>query len=183
MPTTSDWMELEKKRGISINSTDEIPRFAPECFAWIHSASTAQFKRFRQGLDQLLQEGVVQSFLLRHATRRVPLLAAVGPLQFEVVQYRLQTEYGAESRLETAPWKLLRWVTSGHFDEADLPTGARTATDAAGQAVILFPEDWARAFFAEHHQCRRCRSSIAVERLEAQPDAVLCVQCAEKAGR
>ena len=82
---------------------DEIPRFAPEHFAWIHSASTAQFKRFREGLDQLLQEGVVQSFLLHNATQRVPLLGAVGPLQFDVVQYRLQTEYGAESRWNTAP--------------------------------------------------------------------------------
>jgi len=130
---------------------DEIPRFAPECFAWIHSSSTAQFKRFREGLDQLLQEGVVQSFLLRQATRRVPLLAAVGPLQFEVVQYRLQTEYGAESRLEPGPWKLMRWVVSGEVEEADLPSGARLATDVAGQTVILFAEEWACSFFAEHH--------------------------------
>ncbi len=78
----------------------EIPRFTPECFAWLHSSSTAQFKRFREGLEQLLQEGVVQSFLLKDASQRVPLLGAVGPLQFEVVQYRMQSEYGAESRLE-----------------------------------------------------------------------------------
>jgi peptide chain release factor 3 len=131
---------------------DEIPRFAPECFAWIHSSSTAQFKRFREGLDQLLQEGVVQSFLLQQATRRVPLLAAVGPLQFEVVQYRLQTEYGAESRLEPGPWKLLRWVASGKVDEADLPSGARLAADVAGQMVILFTEEWTCNFFSEHHR-------------------------------
>src|SRR5882672_11360183 len=90
----------------------EIPRFTPECFAWLQSPSTAQFKRFREGLDQLLQEGVVQSFTLKDASQRVPLLGAVGPLQFEVVQYRLQTEYGAESRLEQGPWKILRWVTT-----------------------------------------------------------------------
>jgi peptide chain release factor 3 len=131
---------------------DEIPRFAPECFAWIHSASTAQFKRFREGLDQLLQEGVVQSFLMQQATRRVPLLAAVGPLQFEVVQYRLQTEYGAESRLEPAPWKLLRWVVSGAVEESALPSGARLATDVAGQTVILFPEEWTCNFFSEQHR-------------------------------
>ena len=77
---------------------EEIPRFTPECFAWLQSPSTAQFKRFREGLEQLLQEGVVQSFRLKDASPRGPLLGAVGPLQFEVVQYRLQTEYGAESR-------------------------------------------------------------------------------------
>jgi peptide chain release factor 3 len=130
---------------------EEIPRFAPESFAWIHSASTAQFKRFREGLDQLLQEGVVQSFLLHNATRRVPLLAAVGPLQFEVVQFRLQTEYGAESRLEAGPWKLLRWVTAGVVDETNLPSGARLATDVAGQTVILFLEEWACNFFTERN--------------------------------
>jgi peptide chain release factor 3 len=130
---------------------DEIPRFAPECFAWIHSASTSQFKRFREGLDQLLQEGVVQSFFLHHANRRVPLLAAVGPLQFEVVQYRLQAEYGAESRLESGPWKLLRWIREGTVDETMLPSGARLATDAAGQTVILFTEEWSCNFFAERN--------------------------------
>jgi peptide chain release factor 3 len=48
----------------------------------------------------------------RRATRRPgsTLLAAVGPLQFEVVQYRLKSEYNAESRLEATPWTLLRWI-------------------------------------------------------------------------
>ena len=87
----------------------EIPRFVPECFAYLHNPSTAHFKRFRAGLEHLLQEGVVQPFQLKHATQRVVLLGAVGPLQFEVLQYRLETEYGAKSRLEPAPWKLIRW--------------------------------------------------------------------------
>ena len=130
---------------------DEIPRFAPESFAWLHSASTAQFKRFREGLAQLLEEGVVQSFRVPSATQRVALLGAVGPLQFEVVQYRLQTEYGAESRLEPAPWQLLRWVANGAVDETTLPSGARLALDVAGQTVILFTEEWSCNFFAERN--------------------------------
>ena len=117
----------------------------------MHSASTAEFKRFREGLDQLLQEGIVQSFLLHNATRRLPLLGAVGPLQFEVVQYRLQSEYGAKSRLESGPWKLLRWIAAGVVDETMLPSGARLATDVAGQTVILFLEDWACNFFTERN--------------------------------
>ena len=130
---------------------DEIPRFAPECFAWIQSTSTAQFKRFREGLDQLLQEGVVQSLLLENSPQRVPLLAAVGPLQFEVVQYRLQSEYGAESRCEPGPWKLLRWLREGAVDDSMLPSGARVATDAAGQIVILFLDEWSCNFFTERN--------------------------------
>jgi len=132
----------------------EIPRFTPECFAWLQSPSTAQFKRFREGLDQLLQEGVVQSFLIKDSAQRVPLLGAVGPLQFEVVQYRMQTEYGAESRLEHAPWKILRWASTDNgvpLEQALLPTGARLAADVKGNPVILFTEQWSCDFFAERN--------------------------------
>jgi peptide chain release factor 3 len=132
----------------------QIPRFAPECFAWLQSPSTAQFKRFREGLDQLLQEGVVQSFFLKDSAQRVPLLGAVGPLQFEVVQYRMQTEYGAESRLEQAAWKVIRWmkIENGvQLEDNLLPTGARLANDSAGKTVILFENQWSCDFFVERN--------------------------------
>src|SRR5207248_2764105 len=105
-------------------------------------------------LEQLLQEGVVQSFYVKDSSQRVPLLGAVGPLQFEVVQYRMQTEYGAESRLENSPWKVIRWIALKNgsvLDETTLPTGARLATDAAGQNVILFQDQWSCDFFAQRH--------------------------------
>jgi peptide chain release factor 3 len=132
----------------------EIPRFTPECFAWLQSVTTAQFKRFREGMEQLLQEGVVQSFSLTNATQRVPLLGAVGPLQFEVVQYRLQSEYGAESRLEVAPWKIIRWIVAENdlpVDEGSLPTGARMGHDVAGKPVLFFQEQWSCDFFAQRN--------------------------------
>jgi peptide chain release factor 3 len=131
----------------------EIPRFTPECFAWLQSTNTAQFKRFREGLDQLLQERVVQALYIPDSAQRVPLLAAVGPLQFEVVQYRMQSEYGADSRLESAPWQVMRWIspdiTGEQIDNAILPTGARLAKDAFGQNVILFAESWSCQYFCE----------------------------------
>ncbi len=133
---------------------DEIPRFAPECFAYLHSTTTSQFKRFREGLDQLLQEGVVQVLRLRNSAQRAPLLAAVGPLQFEVVQYRLQSEYGADSRLENASWDLMRWLKPGSdLDqvEATLPSGARLAYDAQEQPVILFPTEWALNYYVRQN--------------------------------
>ena len=127
----------------------EIPRFTPECFTWLHSASTAQYKRFREGLEQLLQEGVVQSFQIPDSGQRVPLLGAVGPLQFEVVQYRMETEYGAECRMESAPWQVIRWVGGNQpVDPATLPTGARLALDVSGKGVILFQDQWSCEFFA-----------------------------------
>ena len=132
---------------------NEIPRFTPESFAWLHNPNTSKFKQFRQGLDQLLQEGVIQILHLKDAATKVPLLAAVGPLQFEVVQYRLQSEYGAESRLESAPWTVVRWLpvelAAEQIDSLQLPTGSRVALDTDGHEVVLFPTDWAADYFSQ----------------------------------
>ena len=129
----------------------EIPRFTPEAFAFLHNPNTAKFKQFRQGLDQLLQEGVIQVLNVRHAGGKVPLLAAVGPLQFEVVQFRLESEYGATSRLEPAPWTVVRWLPPGMLDEQldslSLPTGAKLAHDLGNNPVVLFQNEWSANYF------------------------------------
>ena len=135
---------------------NEIPRFAPECFAYLHNPQTSNYKRFRLGLDQLLQEGVVQVLDLGNRNSAVPLLAAVGPLQFEVVQYRLQSEYGAESRLEPAQWTIARWYKAPADVQPEwlpeLPmTGVATATDREGQRLLLFTDEWAINHFVRRN--------------------------------
>ena len=128
----------------------EIPRFAPECFAFLQNPNPSKFKQFRQGLEQLLQEGVMQVFDLRDSVQKVPLLAAVGPLQFEVVQYRLESEYGAESRLETASWEAFKWLENGQGEAGlKLPTGCRVAHDSLGKPGVLFPSNWTLRYFRE----------------------------------
>jgi len=132
---------------------DEIPRFPPEVFAYISNPTPADSKKFRAGLEQLLQEGVVQSFSARHAPPGATLLAAVGPLQFEVVQYRLQSEYGAASRLEATPWTILRWLEP-HPDLQSLSglvtaSGVSFGTDKLDQPIALFPNDWTMRYFLE----------------------------------
>jgi peptide chain release factor 3 len=131
----------------------EIPRFTPEAFAYLHNPNTAKYKQFRQGLDQLLQEGVIQILTLRNTVARVALLAAVGPLQFEVVQYRLESEYGATSRLESAPWTVVRWLPpefkEPELDALVLPSGARLAFDMGNNPVVLFANDWSANYFRE----------------------------------
>jgi peptide chain release factor 3 len=135
---------------------DEIPRFAPEVFAFLHNPSTAKFKQFRSGLEQLLSEGVVQQFEMPQNAIKVPLLGAVGPLQFEVVQYRLQTEYNAETRLESAPWSILRWLEApeGKTIPDDLVLGSdmSTAVDADGRWVILFGSEWSQRYFEQRNE-------------------------------
>ncbi|MBI3849140.1 MAG: GTP-binding protein [Verrucomicrobia bacterium] len=131
----------------------EIPRFTPEAFAHLHNPNTAKFKQFRQGLEQLLQEGVIQALYLRNSSVKTPLLAAVGPLQFEVVQFRLESEYGAVSRLESAPWTVVRWLPpdlkEDDLDALSLPTGAKLAYDIGKNPVALFQNEWSANYFSE----------------------------------
>ncbi|KAI0562029.1 Peptide chain release factor RF3 (GTP-binding subunit) Rhodoplastic [Gracilaria domingensis] len=82
-----------------------IPSFSPELFAYLQNPNPSAYKNFRKGLNQLLEEGAVQ--LLRAGEdegNEDPILAAVGQLQFEVVQRRLKDEYNVESRLEPMPY-------------------------------------------------------------------------------
>jgi peptide chain release factor 3 len=129
---------------------DEIPRFAPECFAFLHNTSPAKFKRFREGLEQLLKEGLAQPFEIYGSHQYIPLLGAVGPLQFEVLKYRLESEYGAECRVEVSDWRVIRWMTpkdetsdAAKTKRPDMPTGSKLAVDAFGVFAALLPDAWA----------------------------------------
>jgi peptide chain release factor 3 len=127
---------------------DEIPRFAPECFSYVQCIGTEKFKRFREGLDQLLKEGLAQPFEIPSSVQRVPLLGAVGPLQFEVLQYRLESEYGAPCRVEPSPWNCIRWVRAKDGSpikeepKLQVPSGGVVARDALGHWVVFLSDSW-----------------------------------------
>jgi len=133
---------------------DEIPSFPPECFAFLHNPSPSNYKRFQKGLDQLIQEGLVHSFDVTNNARRAPLLAAVGPLQFDLVQFRLKNEYGTDARIEMTNWKLVRWLEKGcelgakcHF-----PNGVESARDKNEDVVLLFPGEWHLNYFLDNNK-------------------------------
>ncbi len=134
---------------------DEIPRFPPEAFAFIRNIGTSKHKQFRDGMAQLLVEGVIQSFQVANDARKQTLLGAVGQLQFDVVLYRLRDEYGAEPLLEPASFTSVRWFDPGTRaeDRANdyLGSGVRLATDMRGQLVILFSGEWSMKYYMEKH--------------------------------
>ena len=81
-------------------------------------------------------------------TTRDLILAAVGELQFEVVQFRLRAEYGIETRLEILPYRIARWVGGGQEvlkkvkDRSQIETLTLTAEDRWHRAVLLFKSEW-----------------------------------------
>jgi peptide chain release factor 3 len=140
---------------------DEIPRVPSEVFTYITNPNTGDAKKYRAGVEQLLQEGVVQSFSAKNAPPGATLLAAVGPLQFEVVQWRLQSEYGADSRLTPTPWTTLRWLSRADgspmttakggpdFSKLIVATGVSFGTDKFDHPIALFPNEWSMRYFTD----------------------------------
>ncbi|MGJ8671590.1 peptide chain release factor 3 [Rubritalea sp.] len=125
---------------------NEMPRFTPECFAYILNNDTAAVKRYRSGMEQLMKEGVAQAYTVHGSFQAVPMLGAVGPLQFEVLQARLLSEYNVETRLESPQWSVVQWFDEKEPDplrkpqdppKVNLPSGAAVARDQDGNWVVL----------------------------------------------
>ena len=87
-----------------------IPSFSPEHFRYINNADPMKSKQLYKGIDQLMDEGVAQLFTLEMNGRKV--IGTVGALQFEVIQYRLEHEYGAKCTYENFPVFKACWVDS-----------------------------------------------------------------------
>lgn len=85
-----------------------IPSFSPEHFRYINNADPMKSKQLEKGIDQLMDEGVAQLFILELNGRKV--IGTVGALQFEVIQYRLEHEYGAKCTYENLNVHKACWV-------------------------------------------------------------------------
>jgi peptide chain release factor 3 len=97
-----------------------LPFFAPEIIRSVEVADPLRGKQLKAGLTQLGEEGAIQVF--RPMAGTVLMLGAVGQLQFEVVQHRLESEYGVKARISPSPYQVARWVTCAPADggEAEL---------------------------------------------------------------
>ena len=130
-----------------------IPCFSPEIFAWLRNPNPSAFKNFRKGVQELREEGAVQVLHDTDPSRRDPILAAVGQLQLEVVQYRLENEYGVQTRLEPLEFSVARWVVGGWpaLENVGRLFNCRVVRDSWDRPVLLFRNDWNLNQLREDH--------------------------------
>lgn len=134
-----------------------IPCFSPELFAYLRNPNPSKFKSFQKGISELREEGAVQIMYSLDESKREPILAAVGQLQFEVVQFRLLHEYGVETRLDPLPYTVARWVLDGWeaLETAGRIFNAVTVKDTWGRPVLLFKNEWnLQQVMADHPKLR-----------------------------
>jgi peptide chain release factor 3 len=127
---------------------EAIPSFAPEHFRRLALVDPMRRKQFATGIEQLAQEGTVQLYRPPAGRAGDLVLGALGQLQFEVVKYRLEAEYGVEVRVETVPWVLARWPARADGAPLD-PELLQDAVegmvvlDVRDRPVVLFDRPWA----------------------------------------
>jgi peptide chain release factor 3 len=133
-----------------------IPSFAPEMFSVARVKDTSKYKQFRKGVTQLDEEGVVQVLRERDHGESAPVLAAVGPMQFEVAVHRLENEFGAPVELSPTSFKVAR------------------RTDAAGAEQLLGMRGVRIVERSDHTLLALFESTYWVDRLEQEhPDLLL----------
>ncbi|MCK5521449.1 MAG: peptide chain release factor 3, partial [Candidatus Marinimicrobia bacterium] len=120
-----------------------IPAFSPEHFRYIENVNSMKYKQLNKGIDQLIDEGVAQLFNIPYNARRI--IGTAGALQFDVIQYRLDHEYGASCRYEPISIHKACWISSD--DEKKMKEFMNSekksiAEDKDGKPVFLASSPW-----------------------------------------
>ena len=122
-----------------------VPRFSPEHFSQVHLDNPMKRKQLDKGLTHLAEEGTVLLLFAPSITGPVPIVGAVGQLQFDVLKDRLEREYNVRARLAGLPYHCARWVTGSEAEAKDIASlhGRRMVEDVDGHPMILFDNEWA----------------------------------------
>jgi peptide chain release factor 3 len=128
-----------------------IPTLAPEHFATARNGDTTRHKQFHRGLQQLGEEGVVHVLRRGVGTDPAPVLAGVGPLQFEVAVDRMEREFGARVRLEAAPWTVARRTDAAGAEQLRRSSLAEVLVAADGSLLAVFRTVHGLAHFERDH--------------------------------
>ena len=141
-----------------------IPSFAPEHFAVIRAKDSSKYKQFRRGIEQLEQEGVVQVLRSDRRGDQAPVLAAVGPLQFEVSAHRMENEFGAPVTLDLLDYSLARQTQSSDVAFLNGERGIEVLERGDGVLLALFSDKWRLSYIQKEHP------NITLEPLVASAD-------------
>jgi peptide chain release factor 3 len=121
-----------------------MPSFSPEMFRYVENNDPIKFKQLAKGLEQLMDEGVAQLFVSVANGRKI--IGTVGALQFDVIQYRLEHEYGAKCRYEQLPMHKACWIETDHLvklKDFRLRKYQQLATDKEGREVYMAESPYA----------------------------------------
>ena len=131
-----------------------IPTFAPEHFSRLVSVDSMKRKQFMKGVVQIAQEGAIQIFQEYTAGMSEIIVGVVGVLQFDVLKYRLENEYGCEIRLEPLPYGYIRWLKDPMTDMSKLKTGMdiKKVKDMNERPLLLFQNEWNIKLFTDRNE-------------------------------
>lgn len=127
-----------------IGNFKPMPQFQPEIFAKVYPKDVSKRKSFDKGVLQLTDEGAIQLLRPYDLSGEV-IFAAVGQLQFEVMQYRLRDEYGVETVLTPLPYKCSAWLI-GNKDTFEKTTSAMLVRDRQDRPIVLFSDQWEKQY-------------------------------------
>ena len=119
-----------------------IPTFAPEHFSIARVRDTGRFKQFRKGIAQLDEEGVVQLLRDRDLGDQAPVLAAVGPMQFDVALWRLEHEFGAPTELSPTSYRVARRTDEESRAQLRAMRGVDVLDRSDGALIALFESSY-----------------------------------------
>ena len=122
-----------------------IPTFAPEHFARVRQIDTMKRKQFIKGINQIAQEGAIQIFQEFNTGMEEIIVGVVGVLQFDVLKFRLESEYNVEIRLEPLPYEYIRWIgnpTEVNIDRLVGTSDMKKIMDLKGRPLLLFINEW-----------------------------------------
>lgn len=121
-----------------------LPQFQPEIFAKIHPKDVGKRKSFDKGVAQLVSEGAIQ-MLKPYESIGDLIFAAVGQLQFEVMQYRLKDEYGVDTSISMLPYQCSAWIV-GDMKKFAKSSSSGIVEDQKGRPMALFTGAWEKQY-------------------------------------
>ncbi len=131
-----------------------IPTFEPELFRLVRQVDTMKRKQFVKGMTQIAQEGAIQIFQEPGGGMEEVIVGVVGTLQFEVLEHRLNNEYGVQVRMDSLPYQHVRWIESEVADprSLDITSDTKYAQDMRGRPLLLFSSEWNIRWALDHNK-------------------------------